>query len=91
MDATYCPFIDFNINAQLNRFGVHNGGKQDSSLLTEKWESIAVLPADKADEYYLFTINDNDFITQNGYIKNGTIRYADKSGFDLPTQALMFK
>ncbi|KAG9732330.1 3-phytase, partial [Aureobasidium melanogenum] len=30
--ATYCSFLDFNVNAQLNRFGVHNGGPQDSSL-----------------------------------------------------------
>lgn len=89
--ATYCPFIDFNINAQLNRFGAHNGGVQDAGLLTEKWEGLAILPAEKHGEYYLLTLNDNDFITQNGYIKNGTIQYQDESGFDLDTQALIFK
>lgn len=31
--ATYCSFLDFNVNAQLERFGVHNGGDQDSTLL----------------------------------------------------------
>lgn len=31
--ATYCSFLDFNVNAQLGRFGVHNGGDQDSALL----------------------------------------------------------
>lgn len=31
--ATYCSFLDFNVNAQLERFGVHNGGDQDSALL----------------------------------------------------------
>lgn len=31
--ATYCSFLDFNVNAQLGRFGVHNGGDQDSTLL----------------------------------------------------------
>lgn len=72
--ATVCPFIDFNINAQLNRFGLHNGGPQDGGLLNEKWEGIALVPvkgesgADKhaADEYFLFAASDNDFITQNG-------------------------
>jgi hypothetical protein len=31
--ATYCSFLDFNVNAQLNRFNVHNGGNADSGLL----------------------------------------------------------
>lgn len=31
--ATYCSFLDFNVNTQLNRFGVHNGGDQDQYLL----------------------------------------------------------
>jgi hypothetical protein len=31
--ATYCSFLDFNDNAQLNRFGVHNGGGFDRGLL----------------------------------------------------------
>jgi hypothetical protein len=70
---------------------VHNGGAQDASLLNEKWESIAVLPAEIDDEYYLFTMSDDDFITQNGYIKNGTIQYKDESGFNLDNQALVFK
>jgi hypothetical protein len=31
--ATYCSFLDYNNNAQLNRFGVHNGGAFDRGLL----------------------------------------------------------
>lgn len=31
--ATYCSFLDFNVNAQLGRFGMHNGGDQDNTLL----------------------------------------------------------
>lgn len=31
--ATYCSFLDFNVNSQLERFGMHNGGDQDSTLL----------------------------------------------------------
>ena len=72
--ATFCPFIDYNINAQLNRFGVHNGPPADPSLLNEKWESLALVPIhgdsddkkDKKDEYFLISISDNDFITVNG-------------------------
>jgi len=71
--ATVCSFVDVNINSQLNRFGVHNGGAQDAGLLNEKWEGLALLPVsgrddkpDPNDEYYLFVASDNDFITQNG-------------------------
>ena len=70
---------------------MHNGGEEDAGLLTEKWEGLAILPSEKDNEYYLLTLNDNDFVTQNGYIKNGTIQYKDESGFSLDTQALMFK
>lgn len=31
--ATYCAFLDFNVNSQLGRFGLHNGGDQDAALL----------------------------------------------------------
>lgn len=64
---TYCsPFVDFNVNAALARFGLHNGGAQDSGLLNEKWESLAVVPADGRDEYFIISLSDNDFITQDG-------------------------
>lgn len=71
--ATYCPWLSYNNNDQLNRFGVHNGGSKDETLLNEKWESFALLPIDgkfrtrgDGDEYYLISFSDNDFITQNG-------------------------
>lgn len=78
--AEYCPWLYFNVNPQLNRFGVRNGGAQDQALLNEKWESFALIEADKDDggdkkgkkdkdegkEYYLLSFSDNDFITQNG-------------------------
>lgn len=57
--AQYCSFIDFNINAQLSRFGLHNGGDQDASLLNEKWESIGIVPVDGLngddDQWFVFT------------------------------------
>ncbi|KAI8628800.1 esterase-like activity of phytase-domain-containing protein [Xylariaceae sp. FL1651] len=130
--ATYCSFLDFNVNAQLNRFNVHNGGKADPGLLVssccpvppffsyvplsesrplligfdmsaeqtnnefqnEKWESIGLVPVNpKAPdgEYYVFSMSDNDFITQNGYMNGGELPYADESGFNLDNQALVFK
>jgi hypothetical protein len=93
--ATYCSFIDFNVNAQLNRFGVHNGGAQDSTLLNEKWESIGIVPVDGLfgddDEWFVFSLSDDDFITQDGYMNGGAFKYADASGYNLDNQALVFK
>ena len=78
--AQLCPFIDYNINTELNKFKtangnvIHNGGAVDNGLLNEKWESIALVPVnndqgkgrDEKDEYYLISVSDNDFITNNG-------------------------
>ncbi|GAM83134.1 hypothetical protein ANO11243_011200 [Dothideomycetidae sp. 11243] len=91
--ATYCSWLDYNVNSQLNRFGVHNGGAQDAGLLNEKWESIALVPVDCEDdgEYFLISLSDNDFITQNGYLEGGAFKYKDASGHSLPNQALVFQ
>ncbi|KAI1387583.1 esterase-like activity of phytase-domain-containing protein [Hypoxylon trugodes] len=92
--ATYCSFLDFNVNSQLNRFGIHNGGDQDSALLNEKWESLGLVPVnpDSPDgEYYVFSLSDNDFITQNGFMNGGKFPYTDDSGYNLDSQALVFK
>nr|XP_023908600.1 uncharacterized secreted protein ARB_04696-like [Quercus suber]POF15537.1 putative secreted protein [Quercus suber] len=96
--ATYCQWLDFNVNAQLNRFGVHNGGASDQYLLNEKWESLALVPVNTdgcsdgdPSEYYLFSFSDNDFITQNGFMNSGNLPYADSSGYNLDNQALVFK
>ncbi|KAA8564842.1 hypothetical protein EYC84_010613 [Monilinia fructicola] len=93
--AEYCGWLDFNDNAELGKFGAHNGGAVDAGLLNEKWESIAVVPADGADgtdgEWYIFSLSDNDFITQNGYLNGGQFAYSDASGYNLDNQALVFK
>jgi hypothetical protein len=96
--TTYCSFLDFNVNSQLGRFGLHNGGPQDQFLLNEKWESLALVPVDGGhgecdsnEEYFLFSLSDNDFITQNGFYDFGMIPYKDDSGFNLDNQALVFK
>ncbi|RAL61340.1 hypothetical protein DID88_009476 [Monilinia fructigena] len=71
--AEYCGWLDFNENTELGKFKAHNGGAVDGGLLNEKWESIAVVPADGVDgtdgEWYIFSLSDNDFITQDGYLK----------------------
>ncbi|KAI2992192.1 hypothetical protein CAN33_0054685 [Aspergillus niger] len=100
--AEYCPFLDYNVPGQLAKFGLHNGGEQDEWLLNEKWESLALVPVnpDTEDsstnsggekEYFLFSISDNDFITQDGYMNFGRFRYADGSGYNLDNQVLAFR
>lgn len=93
--AEYCSWLDFNVNSQLNRFGVRNGGAQSDGLLNEKWESMALLPVNPlqplSNEYYLLSFSDNDFITQDGQLKGGQFRYSDVSGYNLENQALLFK
>jgi hypothetical protein len=76
--AEYCQFIDYNVNSELNKFKteegdvVHNGAPVDLGLLNEKWEALALVPVNPgkkcsgADEYYLITLSDNDFITNDG-------------------------
>lgn len=73
--AEYCPFLDYNVNLELAKFGLHNGGPSDRGLLNEKWESLALVPVDPASsgrrragetEYFLISFSDNDFITQDG-------------------------
>ncbi|KAI0872437.1 esterase-like activity of phytase-domain-containing protein [Hypoxylon argillaceum] len=92
--ATYCSFLDFNVNAQLNRFGVHNGENTDAGLLNEKWESLGMVPVypDAPNgEYFVFSLSDDDFITQDGFMDGGELPYADASGYNLDNQALVFK
>ncbi|TGJ82775.1 hypothetical protein E0Z10_g5988 [Xylaria hypoxylon] len=92
--AKYCSFLDFNVNAQLGRFNVHNGGNTDPGLLNEKWESLGIVPTNPTapnGEFFIFSLNDNDFITQDGYMNSGDLPYADESGFSLDNQALVFK
>lgn len=68
--VTYCSWLDFNVNSELGKFGLHNGGSQDDALLAEKWESLALAPVDgakgKDGEFYLLSFADNDFVTTDG-------------------------
>jgi hypothetical protein len=101
--AQYCTFLDFNVNSELAKFGLHNGGAQDQFLLNEKWESLGLVPVEpegkggekdkgkKGEEYFLFSLSDNDFTTQNGFVNFAQLPYSDKSGFNLDSQALVFR
>jgi hypothetical protein len=72
--AEYCSFVDYNVNSELAKFRLQNGGPSDQFLLNEKWESLAVVPANPSagavhrigEEYFLFSFSDNDFMTQGG-------------------------
>jgi hypothetical protein len=90
--ATLTPFIDMNDNAQLNKFGLHNGEPNDRNDLYEKWEGMALLPAlDRQNprDYFLFVSDDNDFITQNGF--HAGTAYKDPSGADVDTMVLVYR
>ena len=63
-------FIDLNDNAELIRFGLHNGAPNDRNNLSEKWESMGIVSAldpNEPDDFFLFVANDNDFLTSQGY------------------------
>jgi hypothetical protein len=88
----YAKFIDMNDNAQLNRFGLHNGEPNDANALYEKWESMALLPAmdDSApDDYFLVVGSDNDFITTKGAMEGKP--YNDELGKDIDTVVLVYR
>jgi hypothetical protein len=90
--ATYQKFLDINDNAQLNRFGLHNGAPADSNDLYEKWESLAVVPVGDREaphDYFLFVGSDNDFITQDGHMAGQS--YQDASGANVDTLVLVYR
>src|SRR5579859_7230826 len=56
--AKYYPFLSFNDNTQLSKFGLINGGPLNGpGLLNEKWESIALLPTEnKENEFFMLSV-----------------------------------
>src|SRR5581483_5146201 len=90
--AKYARFIDINDNAQLGRFGLHNGAPGDRNDLYEKWESMALLPvldASAPNDYFLVVGSDNDFITQNGVMQGKP--YKDDLGANVDTVVLVYR
>jgi hypothetical protein len=87
--ARLSPLLDMNNNAQLKRFGLHNGPPNDSHDLYEKWESMALAPAESPGAYFLFVGSDNDFITQRGMMAGKA--YADASGANVDSLVLVYR
>jgi hypothetical protein len=90
--AVLTTLIDMNDNAQLNKFGLHNGEPKDRNDLYEKWEGMALFPAldpQNPRDYFLLVSDDNDFITQNGY--QAGVAYKDPSGADVDTMILVYR
>jgi hypothetical protein len=90
--AARTTFIDLNDNAELARFGLHNGEPQDRNDLSEKWESMALVPAldpARPRDFFLLVVNDNDFMTQRGF--HAGAAYRDPSGVELDTMLLAFR
>lgn len=90
--ATLTPVIDLNDNAELGRFGLHNGAPNDKNDLSEKWEAMSVAPVlDPAapDDFFLFVANDNDFLTQDGFQVGAAYKAAD--GADVDTMFQVFR
>ena len=85
-------FIDLNDAADLARFGLRNGGPNDRNNLSEKWEAISIVSAlDPAapQDFFVFVVNDNDFITQDGFQVGAP--YKDESGADIDTTFLVWR
>ena len=90
--ATLTSFIDMNDNGELVKFGLHQGAPNNRNNLSEKWESMGLVPSLDAatpDDYFLFVGNDNDFITQNGFQAGSA--YKDESGADVDTMLLVYR
>ncbi|KAG9012829.1 hypothetical protein FRB94_004975 [Tulasnella sp. JGI-2019a] len=89
--AVYTAFISMIDPVQLARFGLHNGGNFNSTLIDGKWESLALAPAlDPAnpDDYFLFTAADNDFITLDGTMVGQP--YSSDYGSNVDNQFMVF-
>ncbi|MER8571696.1 esterase-like activity of phytase family protein [Mesorhizobium sp. M1338] len=90
--AKLTPFIDINDNAELGRFGLHNGAPNDRNNLSEKWEAMSlasVLDPKLPDDYFLFVANDNDFLAQDGFQVGAPYKADD--GADVDTMFLVYQ
>lgn len=87
--ARLTPVLNMNDNSELGRFGLHNGPPNDASDLYEKWEGMALAPARRRGEFYLFVASDNDFTTQHGVMASKP--YADASGVNVDTLVLVYR
>ncbi|KAI5478701.1 esterase-like activity of phytase-domain-containing protein [Pseudohyphozyma bogoriensis] len=90
--ATFTPFINIIDPTQIARFGIHNSDPILNDI-TGKFESISVLPALDAsapDDYFVFTMADNDFINLAEYV-DGVDTGPDPYGANNPTQVWVYR
>ncbi|KAJ7758808.1 esterase-like activity of phytase-domain-containing protein [Mycena maculata] len=87
--AEYVGFVNYADPTQLGRFGLHVGDPDDNTLIDAKWESFALAPVGPSvpDDYFLFSVSDNDFITTQGI----SLGVPYDAGEDVDTQAFVFR
>ena len=88
--ATSTELINLNDAAQLAKFGLNNGPADDLNTLSEKWESLALVPAldpKTPNDWFLFVGNDNDFMTAHGF-QDGT---AYAAAYDNDSMILVYR
>ncbi|KAH8103411.1 esterase-like activity of phytase-domain-containing protein [Cristinia sonorae] len=88
--ATYVGFVNFIDPTQLARFGLHNGKPADQTLIDAKWESLALAPVGDPvtpNDFFLFTVADNDFISTKGVFNGQPFN----AGLDVDNQFLVFR
>jgi hypothetical protein len=79
-------------SGKFGRFGLHNGAPNDRNNLSEKWEAMSVasvLDPNLPDDYFLFVVNDNDFLTQDGFQVGASYKAAD--GADVDTTIFVYQ
>ena len=85
-------FIDINDAAELSKFGLHNGEPNDRNNLSEKWEGLTLVSAlDSAHprDFFLLVVNDNDFLTTDGFQVGAP--YKSENGADVDTMFLAYR
>ncbi|KAF8209524.1 esterase-like activity of phytase-domain-containing protein [Mycena galopus ATCC 62051] len=87
--AEYVGFVNYADPTQLGRFGLHVGDPDDNTLIDAKWESFALAPVGPSapDDYFLFSVSDNDFMTTQGI----SLGVPYDAGEDVDTQAFVFR
>lgn len=88
--AKLTTVIDMNDNAELGKAGLHNGAPHDATDLSEKWESMGVVPAldpDHPKDVLVLIANDNDFLTAKGHQVGADY----KADADVDTMVLVYR
>ncbi|TLD18105.1 hypothetical protein PspLS_10462 [Pyricularia sp. CBS 133598] len=89
--ALHCGFLDVNDGIDLYEYGLHSSGEDDVDLMSEKWEGITLANTGAPREWFLFAASDNDYATQNGFVKGGYVTYKDPRKITIDTHILAFR